>query len=224
MTNDRMHPVAKATLGYANGHWWNHFERAEPPDSYQYQDEEVRGLEAVRPEHRPDVPEEVDWSKYVAYKCRNRYCQDDCLNRADSLYAQHKLCRACYPGYNLENKSSNTRHLPEWARGLDVDHTTATSEGEGESARPEAQPERSSSRQPAQRSEQAAPTSEASGEHPGPDRERQSRSAPTRQAGSAPLRGDPEARAHTPNPQGEGSPEHEAHQPESDVTANRRSP
>ncbi|WP_136688355.1 hypothetical protein [Halorhabdus amylolytica] len=57
-----------------------------------------------------------------------------------------------------------------------------TSEGEGEPAGPEAQ----------------------RSEHPGPDRERQSRSAPARQTGSAPSRGDPEARAHPPNPEGEG--------------------
>lgn len=59
---------------------------------------------------------------------------------------------------------------------------TATSEGEGESAGPKAQ----------------------RSECPGPDRERQSRSAPARQTGSAPSRGDPEARAHPPNPEGEG--------------------
>ena len=41
-------------------------------------------------------------------------------------------------------------------------------------------------------------------EHPGPERERQSRSAPTRQAGSDPSRVDPEGRAHPPNPEGDG--------------------
>ena len=60
-----------------------------------------------------------------------------------------------------------------------------TSEGEGEPAGPAAQ-----------RSEQ-----------PGPERERQSRSAPSRPAGSDPLRVDPEGRAHPPNPEGDGGNE-----------------
>jgi hypothetical protein len=44
-------------------------------------------------------------------------------------------------------------------------------------------------------------------EHPGTERERQSRSAPARLAGSDPLRVDPEGRAHPPNPEGEGGDE-----------------
>lgn len=65
---------------------------------------------------------------------------------------------------------------------LKLSDLAATSEGEGEPAGPEAQ----------------------RSEHPGPDRERPSRSAPARPAGSAPSWGDPEARAHVPNPEGEG--------------------
>jgi hypothetical protein len=50
-------------------------------------------------------------------------------------------------------------------------------------------------------------------EHPGPERERQSRSAPTRAAGSDPSRVDPEGRAHPPNPEGDGGNENGVTQP-----------
>ncbi|WP_155119981.1 hypothetical protein [Haloarcula rubripromontorii] len=65
-----------------------------------------------------------------------------------------------------------------------VPSSTDTSEGAGELARPEAQ----------------------RSEHPGPVGERQSPSAPARPTGSAPSRGDPEARTSPPNPEGEGNP------------------
>jgi len=130
------------------GHWWNWDEDAEPPESYPYEDEQIRGLDQLPPEHHPYVPEDVDWEKYVSYNCRWSACQDLCLNRADSPYAQAKVCRACYPELDLDDLPELTDHLPDWARGLDGDHTPATSEVEGEPARPAAQPERSLSRQP----------------------------------------------------------------------------
>lgn len=185
---------------------------------------DIHCLQDIPLDHRPDLPRNISWSAYVDYNCRIQRCQDSCLNHADSPYAQKKLCRACYPVVDTGDLPPKILHLPAWARGLDVGDTPTTSEGEGEAVRPEAQPKRSSSRQPAQRSEQAAPTRGASGEHPGPDRERPSRSAPSRQTGSAPLWGDPEARAHTPNPEGEGSPQNDTHQSESDTTPTGRPP
>ena len=111
------HPIAEVHLAArSGGHWWNRFDQAEPRDSYQWADEAVRGLEAVPEEHRPDVPETVVWTEYVAYKCRRPECQDDCLNRMDSKYAQTKLCRACFPSVDLDTLDPLTHHLPSERR------------------------------------------------------------------------------------------------------------
>lgn len=158
---------------------------------------EFHTREEIPEEHHPDVPEHIDWTEYVAYSCRRPACQDQCINRADSPYAQTKTCRACYPGVDPDELNPRSKHLPKWAQGLDPSDQTTASEGEGEPARPAAQ-----------RSEQ-----------PEPERERPERSAPARPAGSAPSRGDPEARAHPPNPQGEGDLHRDAHQPESETEA-----
>lgn len=159
-------------------------------------------LQDVLPKHRPDLPENIEWSAHVDYNCRVRHCQDSCFNRVDSPYAQKKVCRACYSKVDLDGLPPKCLHLPDWGRGLVVDDTTATSEGKGETESPEAQ----------------------RSEHPGTGRERQSRAAQSRQTGSVPLRDDPEARAHTPNPQGEGSPKNDTHQSESGDTPTGRSP
>lgn len=171
------------------------------------------------------VPEEIDWTDYAAYHCRFPRCNEPCLNRVDSLCSLTQTCRACYDEVKHGNRSIDFddldvrgEHLPEWAHDLDLSDQTTASEVEGEPARPAAQPERSWSRQPPQRSEEAAPTASASGEQPEPDRERSERSAPARSAGSAPLRGDPEDRAHPPNPCGEGAPNGDAHHTESEET------
>jgi len=156
---------------------------------------EVSARGQIPPEHHPDVPEHIDWTEYVAYRCRRRMCQDQCLNRVDSPYAQTKTCRACYPDVDPDELAPRSKHLPKWAQGLDPADQTTASEGEGVPARPAAQP---------------------AGEQPEPDRERPERSAPTRPAGSTPLRGDPEARAHPPNPPGEGDLHGDTHQPKSD--------
>jgi len=66
---------------------------------------------------------------------------------------------------------------------FDVPSIDTTSEGAGELVRPEAQ----------------------RSEHPGTEGERQSHSAPARPPGSDPSRVDPEARAFSPNPAGEGN-------------------
>lgn len=92
----------------------------------------IHRLQDVPPAHRPSLPRNIDWSAYVDYNCRIRQCQDSCLNRADSPYAQQKLCRACYPAVDTEDLPSKILHLPAWAHGLEVGDTPATSEGEGE--------------------------------------------------------------------------------------------
>ncbi len=188
------HPVALDLMS-TGGHWWTCVD-AEPPEWYPYTDTTVTSRDELLPEHRPEIPETVEWSKYVEYNCREPECQDRCLNRADGVYAQTKLCRSCYPEKDIESLSPRSHHLPDWARGLDIDHTAATSEGEGEPVRPDAQ---------------ATPRSGAD-EHPGPGRERPERPAPARRTGSAPSRGDPEARAHVSNPKGERPLHSDAHQ------------
>jgi hypothetical protein len=180
---NQRHPLAKVHHSAQNGgHWWTYFEGADPPDWYS--ESEVYRRDEIPREHRPNPPRSPDWSKYVAYNCRVRTCHDNCLNCADSPYAQTKLCRVCYTQTDdFDDLRPLSKHLPQWARGFEFDHPTATSEGKGASARPEAQPERSSSRQPAQRIEQAAPpnsTGERSGERRSASRGPRS---PERQAG-----------------------------------------
>lgn len=197
---------------------------AKPTDSpAEYRQDDSRTRDEIPTEHLDHVPDKIDWTDYAAYHCRFPQCNDPCLNRVDSPYSLTKTCRACYAETDVDDLDVRGDHLPEWAQGLDPSATSTTSEGEGEPARPAAQPERSSSRQSAQRSEQTAPTRGASGEQPEPDRERPERSAPARPAGSAPSRGDPEARAHPPNPQGEGAPHGDAHQTERNETTEQGS-
>ena len=81
------------------------------------------------------------------------------------------------------HRTRDTDHLSKDTEHL-PEHLT-TSEAKGAPARPGAQ----------------------RSEHPGPERERQSRSAPERPAGSDPSRVDPEGRAHPPNPEGDGGNE-----------------
>ncbi|MXR51123.1 hypothetical protein GRX03_05815 [Halovenus sp. WSH3] len=154
-----------------------------------------RTRDEIPEEHLNRVPEDIDWTNYAAYHCRFPRCNDPCLNRVDSPYSLTKTCRACFAESDLDDLDVRGDHLPEWAKSLDPADQTTASEGEGEPARPAAQP---------------------AGEQPEPDRERPERAAPTRPAGSAPLRGDPEARAHPPNPVGEGDFHGDTHQPESE--------
>ena len=120
----------------------------------------------------------TEWSEFVFYECRNKYCQENCINHVDHQRTQLKVCRECLDTWEpvVDDLPRITHHLP--------DQSTA-SEPEGAPARPGAQ----------------------RSEHPGPERERQSRSAPARPAGSDPPRVDPEGRAHPPNPEGEGGNE-----------------
>lgn len=95
-------------------YWWKLDE--EPPDWYPYENTEVHSRDDLEPEHVPDVPDQVEWSEYVAYTCRERECQDDCLNRIGSEYARSKLCRACYPEADLDSLPPSTYHLPRERR------------------------------------------------------------------------------------------------------------
>ena len=57
----------------------------------------------------------TEWSAYVAYKCRDRTCQDDCINHVDAPCTRNKLCRPCYRVADLEDLPEITHHLPESA-------------------------------------------------------------------------------------------------------------
>lgn len=103
------------------GHYWKKLDE-DPPDWYPYQDTEVHTRDDLDPEHVPDVPDQIEWSDYVAYTCRKRECQDHCINRIDSEYAQHKLCRACYPDTDLDPLPPSTYHLPQETRTV-ADHS-----------------------------------------------------------------------------------------------------
>lgn len=81
-------------------------------------DESVHRFEDLEPEHIPDVPDQVVWSAYVSYNCRD--CVDLCLNRVDSQYAQHKVCRGCFPDFDPDERVSLSRHLPDDATQADV--------------------------------------------------------------------------------------------------------
>ena len=116
-----------------------------------------------------------------------------------SSYTQY-FCSHCHEEcINHADSLPAQRHRCKSCILLELDNTPetgdalTTSEGTGELVRPEAQ----------------------RSEHPGTVGERQSPSAPARPTGSAPSRGDPEARAFPPNPEGEGNPN-------SDTLASRR--
>ncbi len=59
----------------------------------------------------------TDWSRFVAYSCRHRRCQSNCINPVDSGPAQTKQCRRCYCAHDPESLDSLTHHLPDHARG-----------------------------------------------------------------------------------------------------------
>ena len=59
----------------------------------------------------------TEWSHFVAYECRHRSCQENCINRVDSPPAQTKQCRRCYRNHDPDELSSLTHHLPDFARG-----------------------------------------------------------------------------------------------------------
>ncbi|WP_436934513.1 hypothetical protein [Halovenus marina] len=183
------HDLALVHLESSNGgHWWNYFENAEPPTYYHELDYNSR--DDIPDEHLTHVPNDVEWSKYVHYNCRNPRCNDPCLNRADGPYAQTKLCRSCYPEADLDDLRPLSKHLPEWAQDLDLDHRqtatedeTTTSEGTPEEDRPTATPT------PACEGDPASSGTTASEDH----RER------------PPAMGvRPRTEAHPPNPEGEG--------------------
>jgi len=117
----------------------------------------------------------TEWSRYLAYECRNPECQENCINPRDAACTRERECRSCHRVPSLDSQESRTYRLEE----------PTASEPKGAPARPGAQ----------------------RSEHPGPERERQSRSAPERPAGSDPSRVDPEGRAHPPNPEGDGGNE-----------------
>lgn len=78
------------------GHWWHLSEQYDAPDwfaslwsEFFLDQHDLEGVET------PEVPEEVDWSEYVAYKCR--HCRVDCLNRLDSEAGEKGVCWRCAP-------------------------------------------------------------------------------------------------------------------------------
>jgi len=113
------------------------------------------------------------WSNYVQYYCRHPSCQEECINHIDQSRTIYKECRDCHLVDAGADLDPITNHLPD---------QPTESERKADPTCPDARPV---------------------GEHPGMERERQSRSTADRPAGSAPLRGDPGARAPPPNPEGE---------------------
>ena len=68
------------------GHW----------HGYEYPNDTLHSWNVsldVADEYAEEVPEEVEWSEYVAYQCRD--CRADCINRQDSGPAQDRRCRGC---------------------------------------------------------------------------------------------------------------------------------
>jgi hypothetical protein len=59
----------------------------------------------------------TDWENYVAYSCRNPYCQENCINPVDSAPAHTKQCRDCYDEGDLDDLAPRTHHLPKSERG-----------------------------------------------------------------------------------------------------------
>jgi len=96
------HPLAETHLQSGKtGHWWNRY-GAEPPAKHRLRNETVTRDDELPPEHRPDVPRDIDWSQYEFYHCRFPRCNEPCLNRVDSPYAQDGSCRGCYLEANPE--------------------------------------------------------------------------------------------------------------------------
>jgi len=60
----------------------------------------------------------TEWDRYVAYTCRHRSCQEECINRVESRAAQTKQCRECCETTDASELSSLTHHLPKPLRGL----------------------------------------------------------------------------------------------------------
>jgi hypothetical protein len=55
----------------------------------------------------------TDWTRYVAYQCRNRLCQEHCINLVDSPPAQTKQCWSCYQETDPAELTVLQDHLPE---------------------------------------------------------------------------------------------------------------
>jgi hypothetical protein len=111
------HPAAMAHLKLQRGgRWWRQADDAESPAWYDYETQTVQDG-TLPPEHRPDVPADVDWSNYCAYKCRHRSCSDDCINPVGSVYARVKACRTCFlerdVDYSNQNNKIQMAHLPD---------------------------------------------------------------------------------------------------------------
>jgi hypothetical protein len=116
---DPRHPGAVAfDQTNVGGHWWDYFDH-EAPEWYEehgFDYEPQATLQSLSEKHRPDVPEEVHWSKYVHYICSDGDCRDRCINPRESRYAMFSLCRHCYQETDLTDLN------PAFIEALPAEH------------------------------------------------------------------------------------------------------